>query len=377
MSHRRRLTIRTRLTLTYSALSAGSAIVMLVLVYVFLRYVPAYQLTPRAVSVTSTPLQESNAKRGSVAVASASAAEFLNSFLIASAIVLVIVIAGSVIVSWVVAGRVLRPLQEVTLAARLAGTGSFDHRVALEGPRDEVRELADTFDDMLGRLDTAFTAHKRFAANASHELRTPLATTKTILDVTLKGHDPDRAELLEVARRIERTNRRNIETVDALLDLAEIEQAEIVANDVALDRIAADAVEMADAEREGRGIAFHTALQPAPARGDPVLLRQAITNLVTNAVRHNVAGGEVSVVSGRGPDGPFVRVRNTGAEVPAETVASLTEPFVRGGGRVQFGGRGLGLAIVESITRAHSGTLSIEANDGGGLTVTLLLPATV
>jgi two-component system sensor histidine kinase VanS len=239
---------------------------------------------------------------------------------------------------------------------------------------DEIHELADAFDTMLARLDRAFQAQRRFAANASHELRTPLSTTQTMLEVTRRNKEPSRAELLRLVERVDEVNRRNIETVEALLDLAEIEQSTIGREPVRLDRVAQQNVELVEAERAESDIEVVTRLDPVTTTGDPVLIRQAIANLAFNAVRHNVDGGRIEITTGsEDHGGAFIRISNTGSVLSTEQVAALTEPFVRGAGRISSRGHGLGLAIVQTVADAHGGSLLLEPRAGGGLTVTLVL----
>jgi two-component system sensor histidine kinase VanS len=387
--HRRRWrprwTIRARLTATYTALVAAIGAVMLAVVYVFMRYVPNYQITavPRqpvaatqaggCITVTSS-VEGELARPATLAVRSAT--DFLQLFLTVSLSSLLVLVVVGAVVGWVVAGRVLRPLGSINRAAQLAGTGSFDHRVAFDGPADEVRELADTFDEMLEKLDNSFQAHRRFAANASHELRTPLAAVHTMLQVALADADLDREALRDVAGRVYETNRRNIETVDSLLDLADIGQGTKRLAPVRLDQVAGDAVQEARAEAEARRVTIDLSLEPVTVLGDQVQLRQAMLNLVRNAVRHNVDGGHLTVATVTDGSGDAVaRVTNTGRVVPEELLESLTEPFVRGVGRVSAPrGHGLGLTIAKSVATSHHGTLRLSGNPGGGLTVTVALP---
>lgn len=425
---RRRLTIRARLTLTYAGLVTGCGAVLIAVVWVFMRFVPYYAVIASGAALASaTPTPGSDGARtpndpGSAAGATdsgaataahsafavTSAADFLHILLVVSVVALCVLAVVGGLVGWVIAGRVIAPLAAINRAATIAATGSLDHRVGLQGPRDEIRDLSDTFDTMLAALQRSFDAHRRFAANASHELRTPLATTQTMIDVTLADPDANATALRELATRIRMVNGANIQTVDALLDLANIDGRGLALATTGLARvplaaIATDAADRMRAEAAERGVTI--ALHPEPAEvgsetdrttsdgataatrttphpiethGDPVLLRQAAINLVQNAVRHNVRGGTVDISITRGDDIVVLVVSNTGSGVPPAIVDSLREPFVRGAGRVGTGagrGHGLGLAIATSIADAHHGSLHIAANERGGLTVRLSLPA--
>ncbi|MGW0955354.1 ATP-binding protein [Streptomyces sp. NPDC001212] len=376
------MTIRARLTLTYAALLTVSGALMLGAVYAFMRYVPTYAILPMgSLSIPGTkptsalPLRPTETDTA-VGLNLTSASDILNTLLVVSIVVLVVLAVIGAMLGWVIAGRVLRPLSAINSAAKLAATGALDHRIGIRGPRDEVHDLADTFDDMLEKLDRSFQAHRRFAANASHELRTPLATNQTVLQVALADADLDRAGLRQVAERVYRTNRRNIETVDSLLTMAEIGARGVRQEDIDLAQIAADALHDLRDELESSGLQADIDLRPAHTVGDQVLMHRVAANLLQNALRHNVEGGSLQVRTGRTGDGAQLRVTNTGPVVPEATVASLTEPFVRGTGRT--GGQrhhGLGLAIVAGVADVHDAALEIAANPRGGLTVTFTLSA--
>lgn len=380
------LTFRTRLTLTFTALVAVAGALTVVIVTVFMRTVPIYSLpvtiTDHGTDLTKPGTPETSGRTSDMAqttdITLRTPADILNTTLAVSLLALAVVIAGGALIAWIIAGRMLRPLKAVNAAAQLAGTGSFDHRIGLNGPRDEVRDLADTFDTMLERLDHSFTATQRFAANASHELRTPLATTQTMLEVALSNPDIDTAELRAVAERALETNRRGIETVDALLDLAELDEHDIELDDVELTSLvrAARREESASIERAHLVVTdeLHTT---AMVRGDAVLLRQAILNLVRNAVRHNVPDGTIHLTTHQHDHTVVLTVENTGETLSDAVVATLNEPFVRGTGRISGHGprgHGLGLAIVESIVHAHGGALRLRRRHGGGLVAEIELP---
>ncbi|MFS0894354.1 sensor histidine kinase [Microbacterium sp. 179-I 3D3 NHS] len=392
---RRRLTIRARLTVAFTSLLAVAGLLMVLIVNVFMRTVPTYvvaEVDGMTVPATTDPpsaglptdaaiTRTFDAAKATSTIALRSPIDILNTTLIVSAVVLVAVLLAGALLAWVLAGRMLRPLQAINRAAQVAGTGSFDHRVGLDGPRDEVRDLSDTFDDMLGKLDRSFQSHRRFASNASHELRTPLATTQTMLEVALADPDLTVDELRAVSRRVLETNRRNIETVDALLDLADIERRTLAADPVDVGRLAHRALAEASGEIEARDIRVRDEADvSAVALGDEVLLRQAVSNLVRNAVRHNVEGGEIDIETRTDGERVHLRIENTGPLLDADQVTELTEPFRRGAGRTvssaeSVRGHGLGLAIVTSVVEAHRGELELSAREGGGLVVEMALPA--
>ena len=276
------------------------------------------------------------------------------------------------VAGWIVAGRVLRPVHRITAAARNASEDHLDARVALAGPRDELRELADTFDAMLDRLQAAFEDQRRFIANAGHELRTPLTVMRTAVDVVLAKPEPTRGELLGMGRDVRAAVDHAHGLIEALLTLARTDRGQFDRETVDLATAVEDAI---DAAAPAPGSArLHTSLEPAPASGDPILLERLAANLVDNAVRYNVPGGAVwistSTVDGR----VLLTVDNTGPRVGPEAVGKLFEPFRRLRERTGDGGFGLGLAIVASIAAAHGGKAVAGARPEGGLTVTISLP---
>nr|WP_281166644.1 HAMP domain-containing sensor histidine kinase [Patulibacter americanus] len=303
-----------------------------------------------------------------------------NGFGVPAAIALVVLVVFGLAGGWVLAGRMLAPLTRITDATRTAAGGSLAHRIALPGRNDEFRELADAFDTMLARLQAHVDEQRRFAANASHELRTPLAITQTLLDVA-KG-DERRGED-ELVDRLHFVNRRAIELTEALLVLSRADQRSFVREPVDVSLVAEEATETLLPLAEERGIAIETTADPAPTVGSPALLLQLGTNLVHNAIVHNVGeGGTVRVTTAAGSSGAghpnvTLTVENTGAPLTQALASTLTEPFLRGTGRVHTAhtGVGLGLAIVRRIAEAHDGTLMLEPRDGGGLRVTVRLPA--
>ena len=276
---------------------------------------------------------------------------------------------------WLLAGRMLAPLARITDATRVAATGTLSHRIRLQGRRDEFRELADAFDTMLARLEAHSAEQQRFAANASHELRTPLAITQALLDVA--RNDPNRASS-ELDDRLRSVNARAIDLTEALLLLSRADKRSFTRERVDLSLIADEATETLLAFAEKHGVSIETSGDITPTIGSEALLQQMATNLVHNAIVHNVPeGGTVWVTTSLHPNTAVLTVENTGEKLTPQFVATLVEPFVRGTERVRtdHAGVGLGLAIVKSITQAHDGTLTLTARPAGGLCVTVQLPA--
>jgi two-component system, OmpR family, sensor histidine kinase VanS len=276
---------------------------------------------------------------------------------------------------WILAGRMLAPLTRITDATRTAATGSLSHRIQLEGRSDEFRELADAFDAMLARLEAHVAEQQRFAANASHELRTPLAVTQTLLDVARKDLNGGNGELVD---RLHAVNARAIDLTEALLLLSRADQRSFTPEPVDLSLIAEEASETLLPFAERHGVTIETSGDTAPTIGSPALLLQMATNLLHNAIVHNLPEqGTVWVTTSAHPRNVVLTVENTGEKVSPQLVSTLGEPFQRGTRRIRsdHAGVGLGLAIVKSITQAHDGTLTLTPRAAGGLCVTVQLPA--
>jgi two-component system, OmpR family, sensor histidine kinase VanS len=270
----------------------------------------------------------------------------------------------------------LAPLARITDATRMAANGSLSHRIELEGRQDEFRELADAFDGMLARLEAHVAEQRRFAANASHELRTPLAITQTLVDVARNDPNRDAGELVD---RLRAVNTRAIDLTEALLLLSRADQRSFTREPVELSLIAEEAAETLLPLAEKHGVTIETAGDIAPTIGSHALLLQMTTNLVHNAIVHNLREQcTVWVNTSVRPKSVMLTVENTGEKLSPQLVSTLTEPFQRGTERLRndHAGVGLGLAIVKSITQAHDGTLTITPRTGGGLHVTVQLPAT-
>jgi two-component system sensor histidine kinase VanS len=276
---------------------------------------------------------------------------------------------------WLLAGRMLAPLDRITDATRKAATGSLTHRIALTGRKDEFRELADSFDAMLARLEAHVAEQRRFAANASHELRTPLAITQTLLDVARNDPDRDTDELVD---RLHAVNARAIDLTEALLLLSRADRRSFTRERVDLSLVAEEATETLLPLAEQRGLVIATSGDSTPTIGSHALLLQLSTNLVHNAIVHNLPDrGSVWVTTGGESKGALLTVENTGESLTPQSVATLAEPFLRGTERrrTDHAGVGLGLAIVKSIAQAHDGTLTLAPRAAGGLRVTVQLPA--
>jgi two-component system sensor histidine kinase VanS len=276
---------------------------------------------------------------------------------------------------WILAGRMLAPLDRITEATRLAADGSLSHRIAMEGASDEFRELADAFDAMLARLEAHVAEQQRFAANASHELRTPLAITQTLLEVARNDADRNSGDLVE---RLHAVNMRAIGVTEALLVLSRADQRSFTRESVDLSLLAEEATETLLPLAEKRGLTIETSGDAAVALGSRTLLLQLVMNLLHNAIVHNLpGGGAVSVATSVRGAAAVLSVENTGVQLERRQVSTLVEPFQRGAERVRadHAGVGLGLAIVRSIVAAHDGTLSLTPRAAGGLCVTVELPA--
>ncbi len=359
------LSVRLKLTLSYAGFLMVAGAVLLAAVWVFLlRYVP---------EVVYMDASQAPPFRGGIFVPNRSDLQraFVPKAIAALGFLLAVGLAGG----WVLAGRMLSPLRRITAATRLAARGSLSHRVQLEGRNDEFRELADSFDAMLAQLEAHVAEQQRFAANASHELRTPLAITQTLLEVA--RDDPNRNPV-ELVERLRVVNDRAIELTEALLVLSRADQGTFSRDKVDLSLLAEEASETLVLLAERRGVTIETSGDIAPALGSHALLLQMTTNLLHNAVVHNLAEGGVVVVRTWSRGGrACLTVENTGAPLGAQAVSTLIEPFQRGAARTRgdHPGFGLGLAIVQSIVRAHEGQLSLTPRAGGGLLVHVELPS--
>jgi two-component system, OmpR family, sensor histidine kinase VanS len=354
------LSVRLKLTLSYAGFLTLAGVLMLAAVWVvILRYIPngaLYHMHPSWWFVFNR-------------------SDPLHGFASVAAIVLAFLLVFGLLGGWILAGHMLAPLTRITDATRIAANGSLSHRIQLPGRNDEFRELADTFDTMLARLQAHVAEQQRFAANASHELRTPLAITKTLLDVARNDPNRDTGELVE---RLHAVNTRAIDLTEALLLLSRADQRSFTPEHVDLSLIAEEATETLLHLAEKRDLTIETSGDMTPTMGSHALLLQLTTNLMQNAIVHNLPEqGTVWVTTIAHPRSALLTVENTGEKLTPQLVATLAEPFQRGAKRIRtdHAGVGLGLAIVNSITQAHDGTLTLTPRAAGGLRVTVQLPA--
>jgi two-component system, OmpR family, sensor histidine kinase VanS len=301
--------------------------------------------------------------------------DLLRDFAPIAATVMAFLLVFGLVGGWLLAGRMLAPLNHITDATRMAANGSLSHRIGLDGRQDEFRELADAFDTMLARIEAHVAEQQRFAANASHELRTPLAITQSLLDVARNDEHGDTGELVD---RLHAVNARAIDLTEALLLLSRADQRSFTPQPVDLSLVTEEATETLLLLAERRGLTIETSGEVTPTSGSHALLLQMATNLVHNAIVHNLPEqGTVWITSSAQPRSVELTVENTGDRLTPQLVSRLAEPFLRGTERVRGdpAGVGLGLAIVKSITQAHDGTLTLTPRAAGGLRATVTLPA--
>ncbi|TYB68649.1 HAMP domain-containing histidine kinase [Nonomuraea sp. PA05] len=370
-----KVSIRWRLTITYSALVFAAAAALLFSVYA---------IVGNAISA-AWPIFETNLPP----TLDAQFQQYMQSFqklavqnardalLTSSVMALVGVGILALIIGYFIADRAMRPVAQMTATARKLSESTLAHqRIALEGPNDELKELADTFDAMLARLNVAFDTQRRFVANASHELRTPLTINRTVLEIALS--DPEASQDLKaLGRTLLEVNARNEKLIEGLLLLARSERELAVRKPLDVMEVAQTAVEQVTPFAEEHGVTVSTELVSAPTIGDPVLLERSVSNLLENAVKYNIPeNGKVWIRTGMADGALVVQVANTGQHVPAYEVNSLFEPFRRlHADRVDSAkGSGLGLSIVRAVVQAHGGNVTAVPRDGGGLVVTIRLP---
>ncbi|MFE2034678.1 sensor histidine kinase [Streptomyces scopuliridis] len=349
------LSVRLKLTLSYAGFLMLAGALLLAAVWVsLLNFMPEMGSSPDG------PLSRS---------------DFLRGFASAAGVVLVFLLVFGLLGGWILAGRMLAPLTHITDATRMATNGSLSHRIRLPGRKDEFRELADAFDTMLARLEAHVAEQRRFAANASHELRTPLAISKTLLDVARTDPTHDTGELID---RLHAVNTRAIDLTEALLLLSRADQRSFTREHVDLSLLAEEATETLLPLGEKLGVTIETSGDITPTTGSRALLLQLTTNLVQNAIVHNLPEqGTVWVNTSVRPNSVVLTVENTGENVSPQLVSTLTEPFQRGTERIhtEHAGVGLGLAIVKTITHAHDGTLTLTPRSAGGIRIAVELPA--
>jgi signal transduction histidine kinase len=358
-------TARLRLTVLYSGmfLLLGTAVILAILLLAHggstvgvTRAVP----TPGHTGVQTSAVQQRSADLGRL--------------LAVSWVVLAVTAIGSTGLGWLVAGRVLRPLRQMAATARTISAGSLSRRLALTGPEDEIKQLGDTLDDLLARLEASFEAQRRFVANASHELRTPLTVERTLLQVALSDPNASAATLRATCQELLASGREHERLLEALLTLVSSERGLDHTETLDLAAIASEALLTAGPEIERRGLRLTSSLAPAPTAGDRALLERLIANLIDNAVRHNCDGGRVEVATTNDAGGAELSVSNTGQTVPPDQLERLFEPFQRladGRAATVDGHHGLGLSIVRAIATAHGAAVTAQPLTGGGLAVTV------
>jgi len=381
-------TVRWRLTVVYSGLFLLSGAALLVITYLLVAGgfpVIRLQDTPDGDGIVRLCAQPdgSVATDGDFTACAEQAralmttqqAETVRQLVLRSGAALAIMTVVSVGLGWIMAGRVLRPLRTITAAARDISAGDLHQRLAMTGRQDEMKELGDTFDGLLGRLEAAFDAQRQFVANASHELRTPLARQRTLLEVALADPTPTTTGLRTVCRRVLAAGEQQERLIEALLTLARSERGLDRRETLDLQAITGSVVEARLAEAQARSVSVNTDLAPAMALGDAHLAERMVANLVDNAIRHNVPGGTVTITTGAST----ATVTNTGPVIPAGELDQLFQPFTRLAGErvVAPDGLGLGLPIVAAIVAAHEGRLDARLLPTGGLTVTVRLLADI
>ncbi len=384
MSRRPRLPVRARLTLIYTGLFGVCGAIVVAVSYILVarlapqgqsQQAPASFLTRcRAEQLSARPDERIVAKCDAYLRLQGAQHQrdlTLSHLLQYSLITLAMVSAVAAILGWIAAGRSLRPLHRITAAARAASEHNLSGRVALRGPRDELRELAETFDEMLGRLQVAFEAQRQFIANASHELRTPLAVMRTTVDVALGNPDASPGDLRGMAADIRAAVDHAEHLIGALLILARNEGGLTVHEEVDLATLAEDVLDTADpADRR-----VHATLEPARISGDPVLAERLIANLVDNAIRYNAASGDIWISTRTAAGSSELTVANTGPVISPADATRIFQPFQRLNDRTSHDGSGLGLTIVASIATIHSGTAAARPRNDGGLSVTVTIPS--
>jgi signal transduction histidine kinase len=360
-----RPTVRLRLTLLYAGVFLLAGAALLTVSYMLVRN----NVTADHVSIEASPTDDLRR-----AIQQEVADDALHRLLVQYAMALAAMTALSVLLGWLVAGRALRSLQDITAAARRVSQDNLDERIDLQGPRDELKELADTFDAMLERLQAAFGSQRRFVANASHELRTPLSVMRTELEVTLADPQASNAELRAMAETVHEALDRTERLVQALLTLARSEGAVTRRDPVDLAAAAKLALEQTARDAQAAELDVAADLHAAPVRGDRRLLERLVANLVENAVGHNRPRGHVSVSTTTRDGHSIVEVVNDGDVLDPATLPRLLEPFQRNDRGARGDGAGLGLSIVRSVAHAHGGDVVLAAGSNGGLRATVTLP---
>ncbi len=372
-----------RLTLLYAGLFLLLGTALLAVIYVLVARGTTIQVS-QAVPAPSQAIRQLRGQPGGVGAAAGPVRAVvvqqhnadLARLLTISWVVLAVTTAGAAVLGWFAAGRVLRPLREITSTAQTISAGNLNERLALKGPNDEFKRLGDTLDDLLARLEGSFESQRRFVANASHELRTPLTLERTLLQVALADPNANEQTLRATCEELLTSQAEQERLLEALLTLTSSERGLDRREPVDIAAQAQAAIRQVDARAERHELALEATLAPATTAGDAALIRRLIANLIDNAVDHNIDGGRVEIRTEGANGYALVVVANTGLEVPADQVDRLFEPFQRLGGTrsADDGHHGLGLSIVRAIAVAHNAELTATAQAGGGLSVTVRFP---
>lgn len=379
---RPRLTVRARLTLLYTGLFAVCGAIVVAVSYALVSRVGTPSQIPKGAPARVTTIcRSAKLSRSPAILAKCNAAlqhlgaqsqrDLTLSHLLAYSLITLGVVMGlAALLGWLVAGRALRPVHRITAAARAASERNLSARVALRGPRDELHELADTFDQMLDRLEIAFESQRRFIANASHELRTPLAVMRTSVDVVLEDPGSTPADLRAMAADVRTAVDHAEHLIGALLILARNERGLTAHEEIDLATVAEDVLDATDVGE----LRVHATLEPAVISGDPVLAQHLVANLVDNAIRYNAAGGDVWIDTRTAGGSSELTVANTGAVIDPADADRIFQPFERLDERTSHDGSGLGLTIVASIAAIHGGNAAARPRPGGGLSVAVTFP---
>lgn len=382
--------VRVRLTLLYGVLFVALGVVLLAITYLLVAHRTAGLVLGTNQEIGSIMIRDGSSDLGSTDPATASRLDLLaqqmherairqheaelHHLLVQSGIALAIMAVIAIVLAWMVAGRVLRPLRTMTETIRRISARNLHERLAVDSPADELKDLADTVDGLLGRLETALDSHKRFVANAAHELRTPLTVEHALLEEALIDRDATVESFRSNFERLLAISKQQERLLESLLTLASSERGLENPEPLDLSILAEQVVHTSLPEMERRGLRVEAAIEPASTSGDLALVQRLVANLVDNAVGYNVPGGQVEIKTGTRGGRSVVSVANTGPEVPAEQVARLFEPFQRLHRTAGDGHRGLGLSIVKAIATAHHALITAHARQGGGLVVEVAFP---
>jgi signal transduction histidine kinase len=386
--HLRRRTVRFRLTALYCCLFFPSGVALVAITYVSIILVqhPASQAVPHPVlnihhgALSPHGVSTTDSNPGAtvhITLLGHSIALDTTEFLVGSCVLLAVMIGGSVFLGWFAAGRVLRPLRGMTTTTRQISERNLHERLGLAGPDDELKDLGDTIDGLLARLEAAFDSHRRFVANASHELRTPLMLSQTLLQVALADPDITLDSLRAACREAIEAGKDQAQLIEALLTLARSQRGLDHREPVDLGSVVGDAVTTHEPSAAARGLKVDVSLDQVTVPGDTRLLYRLVSNLIDNAIRYNTTGGSIGVKLATSATETTLTVTNTGLPIPLEEVGRLVQPFQRAIPDRTSGsnGLGLGLSIVSDIAQAHGASLDVRPRAEGGLTVTVSFPA--